>query len=71
VQDKLEAEAEKRGEELPEGSTKPLVVGDEEQVEVGEFPLIYDGQRWKLVDELKPTTEEGDASTELFSLNTR
>jgi hypothetical protein len=64
VQDKLQAEAEKRGEELSEDPMKPLVVEDEEQVEVEKFPLIYDGQRWKLVTELKPTTEEGAPSTE-------
>lgn len=66
VQDKLEAEAEKRGEELSEDPMKPLVVEDEEQVEVEEFPLIYDGQRWKLVTELKPTTEDGAPSTEFI-----
>ena len=58
------AEAEKQGEEIPEVDGRPLVVDDEKQVEVGEFPLTYDGQRWKLVTELKSTTEEGAPSTE-------
>lgn len=67
AQAKLEAakaEAEKQGAEIPEVAGKPLVVTDEKQVEVDEFPLVYDGQRWKLVTELKSTTEEGDPSTE-------
>jgi hypothetical protein len=58
------AEAEKQGEEIPEVDGRPLVVDDERQVEVDEFQLAYDGQRWKLVTELKPTTEEGAPSTE-------
>lgn len=59
-----EAKAEKQGEELPDDPHKPLVVDDEKQVEVDEFPLAYDGQRWKLVTELKSTTEDGAPSTE-------
>lgn len=61
---KQQAEAEKQEEELPEGSQKPLVVADEEQTEVDEYPLIYDGQRWKLAKELDPPSEDEPLSTE-------
>lgn len=63
-QAKFEAEAEKSGDELPGEPRKPLIVGDEKQVEVTEYPLSYDGQRWKLVEELEPKAEDGSPSTE-------
>lgn len=62
--DEAKAEAEKKGEELPDEPRKTLMVNDEKQVELAEFPLTYDGQRWKLVTELKPTTDDGASSTE-------
>lgn len=63
-QAKFEAEAEESGDELPGEPRKPLVVQDEKKIEVAEYPLSYDGQRWKLVKELKPKTEDGSPSTE-------
>ncbi len=64
AQARLEAEAEKRGEEASDEPMKPLIVNDDEQIEVGEFPLIYADERWKLVNELRPTTGDGSPSTE-------
>lgn len=64
AQAKFEAEAEKLGEESPEETRKPLIVEDEKTTEVVEYPLSYDGQRWKLVNELEPKTKDGAPSTE-------
>lgn len=64
AQAKFEAEAEKLGEELSEEPRKPLIVEDEKKTEVVEYPLSYDGQRWKLVEELQSKTEDGAPSTE-------
>lgn len=63
-QAKREAEAERQGEEAPTEPGKPLIVEDEKHVEVAEFPLSYDGQRWNLVEELKPQAEDGLPSPE-------
>ena len=63
-QAKLEEEAEKLGEELPAEQRKPLIVEDEKKTEVVEYPLSYDGQRWKLVNELESKTKDGTPSIE-------
>jgi hypothetical protein len=63
-QAKFEAEAEKLGDELPGEPRKTLLVEDEKKTEVVEYPLSYDGQRWKLVEELEPKAEDGSPSTE-------
>lgn len=64
AQAKFEAEAEKLGDQLPGEPRKTLLVEDEKKVEVVEYPLSYDGQRWKLIKELEPETEDGSPSTE-------
>lgn len=61
---KLRAEAEKQEEELPENAQMPLVVAENEQIEVDQYPLIYDGQRWKLAKELDPPNADEPLSTE-------
>jgi hypothetical protein len=63
-QAKFKAEAEKSDDELPGETRKPLVVEDEKKIEVVEYPLAYDGQRWKLVEELQSKTEDGSPSME-------
>ena len=64
AQAKFEEEAEKLGEEAPAEPRKPLMIEDEKTTEVVEYPLSYDGQRWKLVNELKSQTEDGAPSIE-------
>jgi hypothetical protein len=64
AQAKFEEEAEKLGEEAPVEPRKPLMIEDEKTTEVVEYPLSYDGQRWKLVNELKSQTEDGAPSIE-------
>lgn len=64
AQAKLQAEAEKQGEDLPVDAQKPLVVADDEQTEVDEYPLIYDGRRWQLAKELDPPSADEPLSTE-------
>ncbi|MBL9164925.1 MAG: hypothetical protein JNL18_19510 [Planctomycetaceae bacterium] len=64
AQAKLQEEAEKQGKDAPDAPAKTLKVDDEQQVEVAEFPLAYDGQRWKLVKELNRNLEDGSPSTE-------
>ncbi|MBA4106733.1 MAG: hypothetical protein C0485_13335 [Pirellula sp.] len=63
-QAKFAAELEESGEEPSDETRKPLVVEDEKSVEVVEYPLSYDGQRWKLVEELQSKTEDGSPSME-------
>lgn len=63
-QAKFEEEAAKLGEEAPAEPRKPLIVEDEKTTEVVEYPLAYDGQRWKLVNELESKTEDGAPSIE-------
>jgi hypothetical protein len=60
---KFLAEAEERGEESPE-DPRPLVAEDDQQTEVEQYPLVYEGQRWKLAKELDPPSEDEPLSTE-------
>lgn len=60
---KFQAEAEEQGEEAP-GDPRPLVVEDDQQTEVDQYPLVYEGQRWRLAKELDPPSEDEPLSTE-------
>jgi hypothetical protein len=60
---KFLAEAEERGEESPE-DPRPLVAEDDQQTEVDQYPLVYEGERWKLAKELDPPSEDEPLSTE-------
>lgn len=58
AQKKAEDAARKEGRELTEEEAQKLIVQDTQTTEVVEYPLVYDGTRWKLKDELKPESIE-------------
>ncbi|BBO30656.1 hypothetical protein [Lacipirellula parvula] len=51
---KLEEAAKAANEELAEGAAKPFTMSDTQQIETAEFPMVYDGEAWKLAKELPP-----------------
>jgi hypothetical protein len=61
---KVEAEAKAAGEESAEGSAKSVPVQDSRQVETDEYPLVFEGDRWKLVNEIPPPPAGEPLSTE-------
>jgi hypothetical protein len=64
AQAKLKAAAEEAGEELTTEDAKSLIISDEQKVEVDEYDLIYEADHWKLVEEIKPESEDAPDSTE-------
>ncbi|WP_428307602.1 hypothetical protein [Lacipirellula sp.] len=55
---KIEEAAKAANEELPEGAVKPFTMSDTQQIETAEFPMVYEGGKWKLVKEIPRTPDE-------------
>jgi hypothetical protein len=61
---KVEEAAAAAKEEVANGAVKPFTMSDTQQIETAEFPMIYDGQQWKLAKELPPQPADEPMSIE-------